>query len=141
MDRVKSLNKWANAHTSYPLDLVRIALGVFLFLRGAFFVANRQYLHEILGHMNRNFGSEMLLIHYVASAHMVGGIMIVFGLLTRWSIWVQLPILIGAVMINFLGQMNAQNFIMATITLLVCIFFLFYGSGKHSADYYFKMNK
>ena len=83
----------------------------------------------------------MLLIHYVASAHMVGGIMIVFGLLTRWSIWVQLPILIGAVMINFLGQMNVQNFIMATITLLVCIFFLFYGSGKHSADYYFKMNK
>ena len=70
-----------------------------------------------------------------------GILIIVFGLLTRWSIWVQLPILIGAVMINFLGQMNVQNFIMATITLLVCIFFLFYGSGKHSADYYFKMNK
>ncbi|UUC45087.1 DoxX family protein [Flavobacterium cerinum] len=141
MDRVKSLNKWANAHTSYPLDLVRIALGVFLFLKGVFFITNRQYLHEILGQLNRNFGSEMLLIHYVASAHMVGGIMIIFGLLTRWSIWAQLPILIGAVMINFFGQMNAQNLIMASITLMVCIFFLFYGSGKHSADYYFKMNQ
>lgn len=141
MDRVKSLNKWANAHTSYPLDLVRIALGVFLFLKGVFFITNRQYLHEILGQLNKNFGSEMLLVHYVASAHMVGGIMIIFGLLTRWSIWAQLPILIGAVMINFFGQMNAQNLIMASITLMVCIFFLFYGSGKHSADYYFKMNQ
>lgn len=141
MDRVKSLNKWANAHTSYPIDLVRIGLGVFLFLKGVFFITNRQYLHEILGHMNKNFGSEMLLIHYVASAHMVGGIMIIFGLLTRWSIWAQLPILIGAVIINFLGQMNVQNLIMAVITLLVCVFFLFYGSGKHSADYYFKMNQ
>ncbi|MDX1758160.1 MAG: DoxX family membrane protein, partial [Arenibacter algicola] len=30
MATIKSLNKWANAHTYYPLDLLRVALGVFL---------------------------------------------------------------------------------------------------------------
>jgi len=140
MDTVKNLNKWANAHTSYPLDVLRIALGIFLIIKGISFITNKQYLHEILSSM-QNFGSEMLLVHYIAGAHMMGGIMIAFGLLTRWSIWAQLPILLGAVAVNFIGEFNTQNFIMASITLSLCVFFLFYGSGKHSADYYFKMQQ
>ena len=83
----------------------------------------------------------MLVIHYVAPAHFVGGILIAFGLLTRWAILAQLPILIGAVAINFAGEMNYSNLIIATITLTVSLFFVFYGSGKHSADYYFKMQQ
>jgi hypothetical protein len=47
----------------------------------------------------------------------------------------------GAILINFFGEMNVVNFILATITLVTSVFFLFYGSGKHSADYYFKMEK
>ncbi|MCG2611478.1 DoxX family protein [Flavobacterium sp. SM15] len=140
MDTVKNLNKWANAHTSYPLDLLRIALGIFLIIKGISFITNRQYLHEIMNQMY-SFGSEMLMVHYIAAAHMMGGLMIAFGLLTRWSIWAQLPILIGAVAVNFIGTFNVQNFILASVTLILCIFFLFYGSGKHSADYYFKMQQ
>lgn len=140
MDTVKNLNKWANAHTSYPLDILRIALGVFLIIKGISFITNKQYLHEILNSM-QNFGSEMLLIHYIAAAHMMGGLMIVFGLLTRWSIWAQLPVLLGAVAVNFIGEFNTQNFILSSVTLILCVFFLFYGSGKHSADYYFKMQQ
>ncbi|MEW5675270.1 DoxX family protein [Flavobacterium enshiense] len=140
MDTVKNLNKWANAHTSYPLDLLRIALGVFLIVKGISFITNRQYLHEIMSQAG-NFGGEMLLIHYIAAAHMMGGLMIAFGLLTRWSIVAQLPILMGAVLVNFIGVFNTQNFILASLTLIICIFFLFYGSGKHSADYYFKMQQ
>ena len=83
----------------------------------------------------------MFAFHYVAAAHMMGGVMIVFGLLTRWAIWAQLPILLGAVVINFIGTFNVMNVILALITLAVCLFFLAYGGGKHSADYYFKMQK
>jgi uncharacterized membrane protein YphA (DoxX/SURF4 family) len=71
----------------------------------------------------------------------MGGIMIVFGLLTRWALLAQLPILIGAVLINFLGEMNGINLLIATLTLAVSIFYTIYGSGKYSADYYFKMQK
>lgn len=83
----------------------------------------------------------MLTFHYIASAHIMGGIMIVFGLLTRWALIAQLPILLGAVLINFIGEMNAINLMVATITLALSVFYTIYGSGKHSADYYFKMQK
>ena len=140
MGRIKTLNKWANAHTYFPLDLLRIALGTFLFIRGVHFMSNSLVLMDLFQPIQNIFGG-MVTIHYVASAHFVGGVLIAFGLLTRWAILVQLPILIGAIVINFVGEMNSLNLILASSTFLVCIFFMFYGSGKHSADYYFKMEK
>ncbi len=138
METIKSLNKWANAHTYYPLDLLRVALGVFLFIKGIHFISQSQILFELFTPL-RDFGGVMLVIHYVAPAHLVGGIMIAFGLLTRWALIAQLPILFGAILINFIGVMNIGNLITALIVLIITIFFIFYGSGKHSADYYLKM--
>lgn len=140
MGRVKNLNKWANAHTYYPLDLVRVALGVFLFIKGVEFMTNHEQMAEIVRPFQEMPGG-MILLHYIAPAHFVGGFLIVIGLLTRWAVLAQLPILIGAVLANFLGEMNTTNLILATIALLVCVFFVFYGSGKHSADYYLKMQQ
>lgn len=138
METIKSLNKWANAHTYYSLDLLRVALGVFLFIKGIHFISQSQILFELFKPL-RDFGGVMLVIHYVAPAHLVGGIMIAFGLLTRWALIVQLPILLGAILINFIGVMNIGNLITALTVLIITIFFIFYGSGKHSADYYLKM--
>ncbi len=140
MGKIKSLNKWANAHTYYPLDLLRVALGVFLFVKGVEFMSNHEQMAEVIRPFEGIPGG-MLVLHYVAPAHFVGGFLIVIGLLTRWAVLAQLPILIGAVLANFLGVMNTTNLILASVTLLVCLFFLFYGSGKHSADYYLKMQK
>ena len=140
MNNVKSLNKWANAHTYFSVDLVRIALGVILFFKGVTFITNLQYLQDLISPIDK-FGGGMILLHYIASAHILGGILIVFGLLTRWAIMPQLPILIGAVIINFMGEMHSQNLFLSLVTLAICIFFLIYGSGKHSADYYFKMQE
>lgn len=140
MENVKSLNKWANSHTYLPVDLVRIILGGFLFMKGVSFVTNVQYLHDLISPIDQ-YGGGMFMLHYIAPAHMIGGIMIIFGLLTRWAIAAQLPILFGAVLINFMGKMHSESLILAIVVLLICIFFLFYGSGKHSADYYFKMQQ
>jgi putative oxidoreductase len=140
MNNVKNLNKWANAHTYLSVDLLRIALGVFLFIKGISFITNIQYLVELISPIDK-IGGGMFLIHYIAPAHMIGGIMIVFGLLTRWAIIAQLPILIGAVIVNFMGEMHSENLIIALFTLGLCSFYLFYGSGKNSADYYFKLEK
>lgn len=137
---IKSLNKWANAHTYYPLDLLRVALGVFLFIKGIGFIAQTQTLIELLEPL-RGFAGTMLTVHYVAFAHLVGGLLIAFGLLTRWAIAVQIPILMGAIMINFVGVMSGARLFEASIVLLISLFFLLYGSGKHSVDYYMKMNQ
>ncbi|NND63716.1 MAG: DoxX family protein [Flavobacteriaceae bacterium] len=140
MGTIKSLNKWANAHTYYPLDLIRIALGVFLFIKGINFMGNTAALLDMIKPLQSVTG-EMMAIHYVAPAHFVGGILIAFGLLTRWAVIAQLPILIGAVIINFAGDMNSTNLILSSVALLLCIFFAFYGSGKHSVDKYLKMQQ
>jgi putative oxidoreductase len=140
METVKSLNKWANAHTYYSLDILRIIVGVFLFMKGVSFITNTEYYNQLVEPI-KNLGGGMLIVHYVMAAHMVGGVMIIFGLLTRWAIMAQIPILLGAFLINFVGEMNIGNLILSFLLLAICVFFLFYGSGKHSADYYFKMQQ
>lgn len=103
-------------------------------------MSNSQILMDLFTPI-QNLAGGMITVHYVAPAHFIGGMLIAFALLTRWAIIAQLPILIGAILINFVGEMHVGNLIVATATLMVCIFFLFYGSGKHSADYYFKMQQ
>lgn len=140
MENVKKMNKWANAHTYLALDLIRIAFGIFLFMKGINFISNPLYLEELISPID-HFGGGMFLVHYIAPAHLIGGIMIAFGLLTRWATAAQLPILLGAVFINILGTRSSENLFVALLALLVCIFFFIYGSGKNSADYYLKMNQ
>ncbi|MER3376599.1 MAG: DoxX family protein [Allomuricauda sp.] len=140
MGTVKNLNKWANAHTYYPLDLLRVALGVFLFIKGIEFMTNFEQMSEIVRPFQEMPGG-MIILHYVAPAHFVGGFLIVVGLLTRWAVFAQLPILLGAILTNFLGVMHLPNLITALIVFFACLFFALYGSGKHSVDYYLKMQQ
>jgi len=135
---IKSLNKWANAHTYYWIDVLRVALGVFFFIKGIHFISQTETLVELIEPL-KGFGGIMLVVHYVASAHLVGGILIAFGLLTRWALLAQLPILLGAILINFVGIMNTSNLILALAVSAFSVFFIFYGSGKHSVDYIMKM--
>jgi putative oxidoreductase len=140
METIKSLNKWANSHTYLPIDFLRIALGVFIFIKGIDFMGNSAMLMDLFKPF-QNLAGGMIILHYVAPAHFIGGLLIGFGLLTRWAILAQLPILIGAIAINFSGEMNITNLYLAIVTLLVSGFFIVYGSGKHSLDYYFKMEQ
>lgn len=135
---IKSLNKWANAHTYYPLDLLRIALGIFFFIKGIQFISQTHMLTDLIAPL-KGYGGVMLLLHYIAPAHLVGGLLIAAGLLTRWALIVQIPILLGAILINFVGPFSLGNLLLAIVVLAVTAFFIYYGSGKHSLDYYFKM--
>ena len=138
MMTIKSLNKWANAHTYYPLDLLRVALGIFFFLKGIQFISQTHMFTELIGPL-KGYGGVMLAIHYIAPAHLVGGFLIAIGLLTRWALVAQVPILLGAILINFIGVMHWGNLLLALIVFAATLFFIFYGSGKHSVDYYLKM--
>lgn len=140
MGTIKALNKWANAHTYYPLDLLRIGLGIFLLIKGVLFIGDSRQLAELAEPL-QSFGGFMILIHYVAPAHLIGGILIIFGLLTRWSAIAQLPILFGAIILNFVGPMNVGNLLSAVLITFLCVFFVVYGSGKHSVDYNLKMQQ
>lgn len=138
---IKNLNKWANRHHSIWIDFLRGLLGVFLIAKGILFITNTQEFEDLTAPLSNYIVGGMFTFHYVAAAHIMGGIMITFGLLTRWCVLAQLPILIGAIIINFTGEMRPINLFLAITILIVSVFFLIYGSGKNSADYYFKMEK
>lgn len=63
----------------------------------------------------QNLAGSMIAIHYVAPAHLIGGLLIIFGLLTRWSIVAQLPIIICAIVINFVDEMDTINLMLSSI--------------------------
>lgn len=48
MGIIKKLNKWANRHTNWPLDILRMALGLFLVVKGFQFVGNSQKLYDMV---------------------------------------------------------------------------------------------
>ncbi|MDC9723842.1 MAG: DoxX family protein [Urechidicola sp.] len=138
MKAIKKLNKWANSHAYYPIDIIRITLGVFLIYKGISFIKDFSHLEELLVGLD-DFTVMVWMVHYVGMFHFVGGILLIFGLLTRVVLIVQLPIFIGAVTINFFSVFQAQSFAEALIVLIVSLFFILYGSGKHSIDYDLKM--
>ena len=138
MDTIRKLNKWANSHTNLPLDILRVILGGFLIYKGIDFTAHSNHLYEILNPLDEYIGT-VLIVHYVTMAHLAGGILIVIGLITRVAVAVQIPVLLGAILINFIGTMHVPSLITALVAFLLCLFFMVYGSGKHSVDYALKM--
>ncbi len=136
---ILKLNKWANAHTNIGIDALRVLLGAFLFYKGMFLLGNSEESMKILKSMP-GLGSNLFLIHYFTMAHICGGIFICLGLLTRLSTIVQLPILIGAVVVNFVGEFHTANLLQASACLLTSLFFVIYGSGKHSVDHSLRLH-
>jgi len=139
MKTIVRMNKWANAHTSVGLDVLRIGLGIFLFWKGIQFAGQTRELTHLIAPDHPD-SATLILAHYIAMSHFSGGILVVVGLLTRLSLAFQYPILIGAVIINFTGTMDTSALLQAIAALLVATFFLIIGSGKHSVDYTLKMN-
>jgi len=127
---------WLVSNRHYAIEFLRIFLGGLLFIKGYFFIEN---INEIYGLIEENMQySSFMIAHYVAVAHLVGGLMLLFGLYTRLATLVQLPVLIGAVFF-----IDAQDTMLATgsqfeyslVVLVLLLVFMIYGGGKWSADH------
>ena len=109
-----------------------------LFFKGIFFTEHSSYLVDVLLPLDET-GTYLFLVHYIQLAHFAGGLCIMLGLLTRISVMVQIPIVLGAIVINFIGIMDPANLIQSCLCMVVLVFFAFFGSGKHSMDYSLKL--
>jgi uncharacterized membrane protein YphA (DoxX/SURF4 family) len=81
------------------------------------------------------FGSfaSMMMSNYIAFAHLLGGILLILGVLTRFACLLQLPILLGAIFfINLSPDMYRplSETVMAVLVLLLLVLFLVVGNGK-----------
>ncbi|GHA55547.1 DoxX family protein [Pontibacter akesuensis] len=127
---------WADKHHPIWIDFLRVALGVFLFAKGFIFIQDTAALQAILRKSEFPWVS-MGLVHYVAFAHLFGGLLVAVGLITRVATLFQIPILLGAVFfINPERGFYSENTELwsSIIVLALLIFFLIFGSGRFSVD-------
>ncbi|MFC0181751.1 Uncharacterized membrane protein YphA, DoxX/SURF4 family [Pseudarcicella hirudinis] len=142
MNTIQRIEHWGDTHHPAWLDILRIALGVLLFLKGVSFIGDTTQLSHLIAGLNFNIWT-VGAVHYVAFAHLVGGILIAIGCLTRVAVAFQLPVLLVAVFYANISQgfsfLNSE-FWLSVITLLALILFFVIGSGKFSFDEYARVN-
>ena len=139
-DFAKNLERWADTHHPKWIDLLRIILGLILLAKGIVFISDREIILSMLAESKIEFIS-IILAHYVILVHLLGGITIAIGLLTRLSILFQLPALFGAIIFVDLPrafQSVNSDLGLAVLVLCLLIFFFFYGSGPISVDNYLR---
>lgn len=130
--------RWLNAHREKVLDLIRIYLGIGLFVRGILFISAASGVEALVDLSGFSVASA-LIAHYVTFAHLLGGVMIAAGLFTRLATLIQLPILVGAAFFVHWqeGLLSAtQSLEFSALVLFLLLVVLVFGSGRWSADYY-----
>jgi uncharacterized membrane protein YphA (DoxX/SURF4 family) len=138
MSRYRDIVDWINEHRTVALDLVRMYLGVGLFIRGVLFAYQSQGV-EVLVDLSEFSLASAALAHYVTFAHLLGGLMLIAGLLTRLAALIQIPILAGAVFLVHLqqGLLSAnQSLEFSALVLFLLVVVFVFGPGKWSADRY-----
>jgi uncharacterized membrane protein YphA (DoxX/SURF4 family) len=137
MDRIEH---WGDTHHPAWLDMVRIALGVFLFAKGISFISDTTQLSRLVTGLDFHLYT-VTAVHYVAFAHIFGGFMIALGALTRIAAIIQIPILIVAVFfVNVrmgFSYLNSELWL-SMITFVLVITFAIVGSGRFSMDEWMK---
>jgi putative oxidoreductase len=136
MDLMHRVEHWGDVHHPKWLDIVRIALGLFLCYQGVIFLANMSRLIYLMK-ATSPFGAFAYILagHYVVFAHIVGGLLLVLGLFTRFASAIQIPILLGAVIfVNSNPEMLQpySSLFLSIVTLALLIVFLVEGNGPLS---------
>jgi putative oxidoreductase len=138
MKVIRNIETWGDTHHPKMLDLIRILLGLFLLLKGIGFLNHYPFLRDQIIRTNALHLSPdniTLLIHYVTLVHMIGGIFILLGLLTRLASLIQIPIVFGAVFfVNILSPYFNSELWLSILVLGLLTVFMVIGSGPLSID-------
>jgi len=140
MNLVHKVEIWGDSHHPKFIDVIRVALGVFLLLKGIAFMNNSAYLQNMIENqtvVNISSGLLMTIVYYVTFVHLVGGILIALGIFTRTASLLQIPIVVAAVFLTgiFREDINAMAWPSITALVLLVIFSII-GSGPLSLDKY-----
>jgi uncharacterized membrane protein YphA (DoxX/SURF4 family) len=115
--------------------LIRIYLGLALFIRGWMILADPSAITRLTG------AQELYMWYsYVIAGHLIGGAFLTFGWFTRIAALIQIPILVGAVFLVHIkqGLMSVgQSLELASLVLILLLVFAVFGSGQWSVDHVF----
>jgi uncharacterized membrane protein YphA (DoxX/SURF4 family) len=143
MERWNALLNWVEQRRDMVFDLMRIYLGIGLFVKGLQFISEREFLSQALRESAAiEFKFDFVatfLAHYIPLAHIGGGLLLAAGLMTRISTLFQLPVLFGAVFLVY-GRdglfSHNQEFQFTALVLFLLLLILIHGAGRLSVDHY-----
>jgi len=141
MNMLQRVEHWGDTHSPNWLSAVRILLGLFLVAVGVLFVMNRDALIATINQKPALAAISVMLAHYIVFAHIVGGLFIAMGLLTRFCAAANVPVLLGAVFLvgSPSGLFNVYpSMALTVLVLLLLILFVIEGSGRISVDAYMR---
>jgi len=133
MTLTQQLDRWSDQHHTAFIFGLRIMLGLILLIKGFLFLFRINDLTEVVQSLGmESFNVTLALV--VAWAHLLCGVLILVGLLTRLSCLLMFPILVGAVFYVNLRQgfVTSSEWIVSVVILYLTIFFFVYGSGEVS---------
>lgn len=147
MNIVQKVEHWGELHHTKWLSIIRMALGLLIIGKGISFISDTGIQQAwILQHNTFGFSGlmAMVVLHTVAFVHLVGGLLILIGLVTRFAVVIQIPILIGAIFfVNLtrgLSFLNSELWL-SVIVLLLLILFWVIGSGPYAVDHVIKTRR
>ena len=125
-----------NRHAYFYLAL-RIATGLLLLLKGIYFISHSQSLETMVQQANTGWGVNFF-VSYITFAHLFGGVFIMLGLLTRFAIVLQLPIIVAAIYYNIAPNAfgTGAELMLSVLILVMLVYLLRNGSGPISMDDY-----
>lgn len=139
MDLLHRIEHWGEHHHPRWVDIVRISLGLFLCYKGIQFPDHMSRLLNNVPLLSGHTFVIVMLGHYVVFAHLLGGILMMAGVLTRFACLVQLPIVLGAIIfINAPRELSQPYYELyaSIIVLLLLVYFLVAGNGTLSLSRY-----
>lgn len=139
MNEFLTLNKWFEKNIETAFSLIRIFVGFALFVRGIILIYEPSIFTKLTGSDQWYWWYS-----YVIVIHIIGGVLLGIGLLTRLSALLQIPVLLGAILLFHLKEGLArveQSLELSTLVLVLLVIFFLFGSGILSVDSYLEKRK
>lgn len=121
---------WFEDRADLAYALIRIYLGVALFVRGALMLWDPSVITRLAGAQQ-----VYIWYSYIIGAHLLGGLAMALGVFTRTAALVQIPVVAGAIVFFHLdrGLLTAgQSLELATLVLFLLATTSVFGSGPLS---------
>ena len=101
MSYINKLETWGNAHHPKWFDYIRIILGLFLCYKAIMFLVNISTMVSLMQNFDKDASAFMTVFlgQFVTIITLLSGIFLIFGVHTRLICLIQIPILIGAIII------------------------------------------
>lgn len=130
---------WLNSNTSIAYSLIRVFLGIALFVRGFILASDPAAITTLAGEDKIYWWYS-----YITIAHILGGLSLAVGFLTRLGSLLQIPVLFGAVFLVHLKQgllSVGQSLELSVLVLVLLLIHFVFGGGSLSFDETLKKKK